>query len=260
MKIDQKRKLTTCANVAIRDSLEVLLSSEAADGRVHHEEGRDIKLQADLLLSHELTKRLTQTTGLPCLSEEDAASHGMPSGNEPVWIVDPLDGSMNFTRGLPLYCVSIALWCGGEPLIGVVHDMARGVTMVGHDGFAEAEGAPMHVSRVDDLNRAVLATGFPVRMDTSPDTAGWFLRLADAFKKVRMLGSAALSLAWVAQGKLDVYFEKDIMVWDIAAGAALVRGAGGVCVMRPGNHPLSLDVLAANANLIKAAQKLLEWE
>mgnify|MGYP000288949495 CR=1 FL=1 len=260
MKTEQHHDLASCASQAIRESLEVLSLSDAADGRVHHEAGRDIKLQADLLLSSELTERLTKATGIPCLSEEDAASHGMPSGNAATWIVDPLDGSMNFTRSLPLYCVSIALWGGGKPEIGIIHDIPRGVTMIGYDGVAKAEGTSMRVSRVQALDKAVLATGFPVLMDTSPENTGWFLDFADAFKKVRMLGSAALSMAWVAQGRLDVYFEKDIMIWDIAAGAALVRGAGGVCLMRLGSHPLSLDVLAANADLAEAARKRLEWE
>ena len=260
MKNNQKRELALCANVAIRESLEVLSSSEAADGRVYLEEGRDIKLQADMLLSSELTTRLASTTGFACLSEEDAASHGLPSDNEVVWIVDPLDGSMNYTRGLPLYCVSIALWGGGKPLIGILHDIPRGVTMTGFNDIAEADGNPMRVGQIPDLDRAVLATGFPVLMDTSPEKTGWFLLFADMFKKVRMLGSAALSMAWVAQGRLDVYFEKDIMIWDIAAGAALVRGAGGVCVMRPGRHPMSVDVLAGNADLVNAAQKHLGWE
>ena len=260
MEISRKRELAALARQTVGEAMATLRGSENADGRVHREDGRDIKLEADLLLSRELTRRLAKSSGLPCLSEEDVSSHGLPSDAEPVWIVDPLDGSMNFARGLPLHCVSIALWQGEEALVGVIHDIARGETMAGYDDFAETDGVPMRVRREADVAMAVLATGFPLLADTSPESSGWFLRFADAFKKVRMFGSAALSMAWVAQGKLDAYFEKDIMIWDIAAGAALVRGAGGVCDIRPGRFPLSRDVLATNAKLATSVREILGWK
>jgi myo-inositol-1(or 4)-monophosphatase len=117
----------------------------------------------------------------------------------------------------------------------------------------------MHVSGIRDMSRAVLATGFPLLSDVSPESVQWFLDFAGKFKKVRMLGTAALSLAWVAEGRMDAYFERDIMVWDVAAGAALVRGAGGKCIMRPGRYPMSLDVLAANKGLAERMEAVLKW-
>ena len=80
----------------------------------------------------------------------------------------------------------------------------------------------------------------------------WYTGFIKGFKKIRMLGTAALSLAWVAEGKLDAYYERDIMIWDVAAGLALVEGAGGKYIMRPGRHPYSFDVLAANNTLLLA--------
>jgi len=117
----------------------------------------------------------------------------------------------------------------------------------------------MRISAVSELGKAVLATGFPLLSDLSAESVGWFLSFSAQFKKVRMLGTAALSLAWVAEGRLDAYFERDIMLWDVAAGAALVKGAGGSCIMRPGRYPMSLDVLAANPQLTTAMRKTLGW-
>jgi myo-inositol-1(or 4)-monophosphatase len=251
-------RLTELARNAIKEGVNALLASDAADGRLFRESGRDIKLEADLLLSRELTSRLIQTTGIRCMSEEEVFTHSLPE-DEPIWIVDPLDGSMNFARGLPLYCVSVALWRAGEPVIGIIYDIERNRILAVHDGEARVDGECMRVSLVTEMGKAVLATGFPLLMDRSPDAIRWFLNFVERFKKVRMLGTAALSMAWVAEGRLDAYFEKDIMVWDVAAGAALVRGAGGVCVMRPGKYPMSLDVLAANPKLAAAVRAVLGW-
>jgi myo-inositol-1(or 4)-monophosphatase len=250
---------------AVKEGVEILLSSEQADGRIFSELGKDIKLEADLLLSRELTSRLTDKTGIPCLSEEDVSLNGdLPEGD--VWIVDPLDGSMNFARGIPLYCISIALCHQGTPVFGLIHDIERGVTLSGSGDTAYAigpsskltAGKTMHVRTNNKMEKAVLATGLPLLTDTSPKALGWFLKLADRFKKVRMLGSAALSLAWVADGRLDAYYERDIMLWDVAAGAALVSAAGGVCLMRQGKTPLSREVIAANKDLASAMEDLLE--
>lgn len=246
------------AKDAITAGVKRLQGSEASDGRTFIEIDRDIKLEADLLLSREITTRLYQITKIRCISEEDVQSHGFPE-KEPVWIVDPLDGSMNFSRDVPLYCVSVALWQANEPVVGIIYDISRNRMLSAGSAMALANGKPIHVRNTTQMNKAILATGFPLLSDTSLEAVGWFLKFAGNFKKIRMLGTAALSMAWVADGRLDAYFEKDIMVWDVAAGAALVRSAGGVCLMRQGRHPMSMDVLAANPSLAKAMQEALEW-
>ncbi len=243
---------------AIRQSIVVLMKEKAKDGRVHRENGKDIKLEADLLLSREICERITTATGIRAISEEDLDSHSLEEG-ESVWIVDPLDGSMNFSRGLPLYCVSVALWQEGQPAMGIIYDLERQRTFSACDNRAWVDGNIISVSAINDLGRAVLATGFPLLTDFSSAKMTGFLEFAGRFKKVRMLGTAALSLAWVAEGRMDVYFERDVMIWDVAAGVALVRGAGGNCILRPGRHPMSMDVLAANGILAGCVQEVLGW-
>jgi myo-inositol-1(or 4)-monophosphatase len=250
----QDSKLAQLALDAISKAIDALRVSDAIDGHICFEKGRDIKLKADFLLNKELTDRLTNVTGIRCMSEEDNVSHGVPKGDA-FWIVDPLDGSMNFSRGLPLYCVAVALWRDGKPNVGVVYDITRKRTFCACDGKAIVDNMPIRVRKVEHLEKAILATGFPVLTDFSDKALVWFTRFVKRFKKIRMLGTAALSLAWVAEGKLDAYFERDIMIWDVAAGLAIVEGAGGSYLMLPGRHPFSFDVLAGNHKLLMAMRE-----
>jgi myo-inositol-1(or 4)-monophosphatase len=243
-------------NVIVR-SADLLGISDESDTHILYEKGRDIKLDEDTLLHREITDRLSSLSGIRCLSEEDVASH-MTLKGESYWIVDPLDGSMNFCRGVPLYSVSVALWRDEKPVLGVVYDPARKESYCVCDVMTTVEGHLIQVSQNRNIENAVLATGLPVLTDFSECGLTWLTRFAKRFKKIRMLGTAALSLAWVAAGKLDAYFERDIMIWDVAAGLALVEGAGGAYVMSPGRSPCSFDVLAANHDLLKAMRDELK--
>jgi myo-inositol-1(or 4)-monophosphatase len=247
----QDKKLVGIVEDTIKKSANELLASKEADFRVNVEKGRDIKLEADLLLNKKLTEQLSSITDIRCMSEEDLESHGMPNGDS-FWIVDPLDGSMNFSRRIPLYCISVALWRDGKPVIGVVYDLERKQTFSACYSTAMVDNQPIRVGQIETPEEAILATGFPVLTDFSERSLKWIVSFTKRFKKIRMLGTAALSLAWVAEGKLDVYFEQDIMIWDVAAGLAMVEGAGGSYLMLPGRHPNSFNVLAGNHNLMIA--------
>tara|TARA_R110001592_G_scaffold133910_1_gene349388 strand:- start:2915 stop:3670 length:756 start_codon:yes stop_codon:yes gene_type:complete len=197
--------------------------------------GRDIKLEADREAESVILKLLS-SSNFPVLAEESGA-HGDVLGAAPVWVVDPLDGTMNFSREIPFYCVSIALLVNGEPVLGIVHDIVRKETfsgVVGEGCWLNDE--PVVVSRVTDPARAILATGFPTGRDFEPESLVGCLHDMGRFKKVRMLGSAALMLAYVAVGRVDAYSEDDIMFWDVAAGVALVKAAGGFASVRPSSR------------------------
>jgi myo-inositol-1(or 4)-monophosphatase len=221
---------------------------------------KDVKIRADRLLSRFISERLTQRSGLPVISEESDKNFDLLESDRPFWVIDPLDGSMNFTRDLELGCISIALCEGRNPILGIIYDFYRDKMYCGGEELgAWMNNSPIRVSKTDQPEQAILATGFPVRSDFSQNSVSQFVASVQAFMKIRMLGTAALSLAWVASGFMDAYYERDIMVWDVAAGAAVVRGAGGVCVMRPGRHLVTLDVLAANPELAAAMQEVLGW-
>ncbi len=253
----QDFRIVELARNAILEAVEALWASNAADGHILSGKGRDIKLGADILLNTELTDRLEATTGIRCMSEEDIVSHDINKGGS-FWIVDPLDGSMNFSRDMPLYCVSVALWREGKPVCGIIYDIARKRTFIANDCTSRVDNLPIRVGQVEHLEKAILATGFPVLTDFSEKALICFTCFAKRFKKIRMLGTAALSLAWVAEGKLDAYFERDIMIWDVAAGLAIVEGAGGRYLMLSGRHPYSFDVLAGNQKLMLAMRDEVE--
>ncbi|WP_062308618.1 inositol monophosphatase family protein [Alicyclobacillus sendaiensis] len=176
-----------------------------------------------------------------------------------LWIVDPLDGTTNFVHQLPLSVVSIAYARGGEVHVGVILDPYRGewfYALRGQGAYLAGDhdirawlaapsdtwpGKRMRVSGVSELRRAVMATGLPVR---HRDRKRVMQRAADVIaevKSLRTLGAAALHLAYVAAGRIDVFWEFDLNAWDIAAGALLVQEAGGVIQSMQG-EPYSLRV------------------
>jgi len=247
---DQICQLAHIAQQAISEAVHTLKHEENANCLVMSSKGRDIKLEADALLHRELTRRLEQMSGIPCLSEENVSSHNLLAQNVSFWIVDPLDGSMNFSRRIPLCCISLALWYANQAQVGIVYDFIHDDWFVGYSGHSFLNDSPISVGHIERTDQAVLASGFPVGMDLNSSNLSYVSKAARNFKKIRMLGSAALSMAWVAAGRVDAYFEKDIMLWDIAAGAALVQGAGGEVILVPGESPVKKTVMAANRALI----------
>jgi myo-inositol-1(or 4)-monophosphatase len=193
---------------------------------------RDIKLQADRD-SERIVLDALKDSPHPVLAEE-SGEHGAWDAGDPFWVVDPLDGTMNYSRGLPACCVSIALCRGDEPLLGVIHDFNRDETFTGVPGQgAWLNGESMRHSGLTDAREAILGTGFPVKRDYEEESLKRFVTFARQFKKVRMLGSAALMAAYVACGRTDAYIEDDIMLWDVAAGLALVKAVGGWVSVEP---------------------------
>jgi myo-inositol-1(or 4)-monophosphatase len=144
------------------------------------------------------------------------------------WIVDPLDGTINYAHGLPIFCVSVALERAGEMVLGVVHDPIREETFVAERGRgATLNGEPINVSNTDELIRALIATGFPYDRAEMPEALEHFGRFAATTQGIRRLGSAALDLCYVASGRIDGYYERGIWTWDLAAGSVILEEAGG---------------------------------
>jgi myo-inositol-1(or 4)-monophosphatase len=204
----------------------LLCDAFRAQKTVLFEDAQDIKLQADRDAEDAILEVLKNTPH--DILAEESGEHGALDGTKPIWLVDPLDGTLNFSRNIPLCCVSIALYEGGEPILGVIYEFMRGDLFSGVvDEGAWLNHAPMHVSSIGEARQGILASGFP--MNYHYDTAGLQQYIDDVrkFRKLRLYGSAALSLAYVACGRVDAYLEDDIMWWDIAGGLALVKAAGG---------------------------------
>jgi myo-inositol-1(or 4)-monophosphatase len=170
------------------------------------------------------------------------------------WVVDPLDGTVNFAHGIPISCVSIGLEKDGRVMLGGVLDPHRDELFLAERGRgAVCNGRPIRVSRTDRLMNAVLATGFPYDHQTRAAFYLSFVRkLMEKTRGLRRLGAAALDLCWTACGRFDGYWEFNIKPWDAAAGTLIVEEAGGTVTDFNG-RPYSLadtsKTLATNGRL-----------
>ncbi len=214
-------------------------------------DGKDVKVSADKRAEDLIVAQLSHATPHTILSEETGwIQRNSASG---VWVVDPLDGSSNYSRDFPACAVSIAFVREGRPVMGVIYDFYRDELF---SGFTDGDSAgawlnhvPMRVSVESEKGKATLMTGLPVRRDFSPEAMRAFGEEMAAWRKVRMIGSAALALAYVAAGRADQYHEENSMMWDVAAGCALVEAAGGTVTLSEGPLDEPKTVLASNGLL-----------
>jgi len=214
-----------CLEIAKESAKEAgnfLLQNKLNEKEIYSEEGRDIKLQLDRETEDLLRKKL-ELTNIPILGEEFGGEESFKSER---WVIDPIDGTANYFRGLDQCCISIALMDKNEASVGVVYNFNNGEMYAAAKGFGcYLNDSKVTVSNIDQKNKASLTTGFPAsetiesQYDFLEDLKGW--------KKIRMFGSAALSCAYVASGKCDYYAEKGVYLWDFAAGIFLVKEAGG---------------------------------
>jgi len=191
--------------------------------------GRDLVTDLDVASERLLVERIRSSFPDHAIEAEEEVRD--PIGDErPRWIIDPLDGTVNFVHGLPVFGVSVALYIGLEPQLGVVHlpRLAETFWAVRGEGAFGPTGR-LGVRRTEALGDAVLATGFPYgRNELEHDNLANFNRFFYDVRGVRRMGSAAADLAYVASGRLDGFWELHLGPHDVAAGALLVREAGGV--------------------------------
>jgi myo-inositol-1(or 4)-monophosphatase len=222
---------------------------------VHSSADHDIKLELDVQCQELLTRHLLK--GLPhssVLGEE--GEHGDGRG-EYRWIVDPIDGTVNFFYGLPHYCITVALQKrlsakanDFETVAGVTLDPSRNELFTAEKGRgAFLNGRPIRVSGRKRIGESVMAIGFSKTDETAQLGLGYFQKYSLKAKKLRVMGAAALDLAYVASGRLDAYYEY-VRIWDIAAGLLLVTEAGGRVRTHPiPGQPRVFATLAFNGSL-----------
>ncbi len=178
-----------------------------------------------------------------------------------VWVIDPLDGTTNFLHGFPQYCVSIALMQKGVAQQAVVFDPNRNELFTATKGVgAYLNDRRIRVTKTDKIEETLIGTGFPFREQANLDEYVRMMRnVMRTTAGIRRPGAAALDLAWVAAGRMDGFFEIGLSPWDMAAGALLVREAGGLVTDLEGNpgYMESGRVIAANAKVFSAFLKLL---
>ena len=246
------RELLALAEASAGQAGRMLLANQHNWNSTEIEVGRDVKVTGDREAERIIANLLSSASGLAVFGEESGL---MGDASSPlVWVVDPLDGTANYQRNLPLCCVSIALCDGDSPILGAIFDfnsneMFGGINAPSVDVVeASLNGSTMRVSKVETTSKAVLATGFPVAANLDGDSLRHYVGAVQSFRKVRSLGSAALMLAYVAAGRMDAYWERSVRFWDVAAGVALVGAAGGRTLMRSEGDDFSrtLDLHAWN--------------
>ena len=228
---------------------DALKAHRASWSRIEDVQGREVKVAADKEAEAIILEALTAHTRIPILSEETGWVNA-DGGGALAWAVDPLDGSVNYIQGYPHCAVSIALARNGAPILGVVCNFLLDECFAGRVGVgATLNGRPIAVSAVDEPGKGILNTGIPARARIDGAAFQSFMQPLLAWRKVRMIGSAAAALAYVAAGRADAYRETGSMFWDIAAGCALVEAAGGRVVIQAERLDAPLDVIATNGRV-----------
>lgn len=209
----------------------------------------DIKLEVDVLAQNLITKILLgHFPGNALYGEEGIVGE---QSSDYQWVVDPLDGTVNFFYGIPHFCVSIALRLRGEVIVGVIYDPVRdelwsaekgGPTLLNHQA--------VRVSEREGLAEAIISIGLAKTGATIEAGLPLLQEMVHRVRKCRMLGSAALDMAYVACGRLDAYIEQGISLWDIAAGSLLVESAGGrVQLKARSDMPDKFSIIASSGRL-----------
>jgi myo-inositol-1(or 4)-monophosphatase len=197
------------------------------------------------------------------IMEEDESKRS-GGGSRPAWIIDPIDGTTNYVHDLPGYCISIGLLAEGELLVGVVHDPAREEMFRAARGQGAWLGTErLRTTSIRDLEKAIVATEAPYAVMAREQTMASWRRFTLATQGVRQLGGTALDLAYVAAGRLDGFWSaEENHPWDVAAGAVLVREAGGIVTDFNSTtfDPFTPDIVASNGPLHPEMIRLVREE
>ncbi|MDX2084989.1 MAG: inositol monophosphatase family protein [Candidatus Melainabacteria bacterium] len=212
----------------------------------------DLVTEVDRACDEAIRNHLSQAFPEHLLLTEETYVDGTPVDLSNTWVVDPLDGTTNFTHGFPFFAVSIAYVRNGSPEVGVVYDVTRDECFSAIRGQgAWLNGRPIQISATASLSQCLLATGFPYDHRIRPeDNIPFFLAFMSRCHGVRRAGSAALDLCYVACGRLDGFWELRLGPWDVAAGALIVEEAGGKVTTLTGDtvdySQRKISILGAN--------------
>ena len=207
-------------------------------------EGRDIKLKLDADAEEIIKEDLSKESEFAILGEETGLSQDL---SEYYWVVDPLDGTSNFLREIPISCVSISLMNDLLPFLGVIYDFnLDNLYYASKESKSYVNEKEIRVSKFSKKNQSTLMTGIPAKKNYSDEEFSLMIDDFQSWKKVRMIGSAAMSSIYVASGKAEVYKENSIYLWDVAAGAAIVNSAGGEAILDNMQSGYRLDARFTN--------------
>jgi myo-inositol-1(or 4)-monophosphatase len=259
-RLNQRKALAAAVNAA-RAAGELMRANLRKIKAVNFSTQHDIKLELDVRCQALIERKLSSAFPRIALLGEEGEAGGAEAEHR--WVVDPIDGTVNFTYGIPHACVSIALQARNaehgtgkrapkphqdyQTILGVVHDPFTDELWTAVRGQpARLNGRVIQVSRRERLSEAVVSMGFAKTRETLELTLPHFNRLSRRVRKIRVMGAAALALAYVATGRFDAYIECGISLWDIAAGGLLVECAGGKFWCEPIADQYQYRMVASN--------------
>ena len=240
----------TIANKAAKAAGNILLNQKDILNNSIFTSDRDVKLEADIAAENLIKGIIEIESNFPILAEESGKS--ADDLGDTFWVVDPLDGTANYARDIPLCCISIALVQNLNPVIGVIYDFNNDDLYEGtKETKALLNNKLINVSDIAEKKKGILVTGLPNATDYSDEVMLKMVKDFQSWRKVRMIGSAAMASVYVASGKADLYKEFGTYLWDIAAGAAIINAAGGKADIKNRRDNFQVDVYFSNSKIIE---------
>ena len=238
------------ANKAAKAAGSILLNQKDILNNSIFTSDRDVKLEADIAAENLIKGIIEIESNFPILAEESGKS--ADNLGDTFWVVDPLDGTANYARDIPLCCISIALIQNLNPVIGVIYDFNNDDLYEGtKETKALLNNKLINVSDIAEKKKGILVTGLPNATDYSDEAMLKMVKDFQSWRKVRMIGSAAMASVYVASGKADLYKEFGTYLWDIAAGAAIINAAGGKADIKNRRDNFQVDVYFSNSKIIE---------
>lgn len=237
------------ATKAAKSSGQLLVDSKNELNNEISSDLRDTKLKADVASENLIKDYISQNSRFPILAEESGKSKD--NLGDTYWVVDPLDGTANYNRDIPICCVSIGLVNRMKPLAGVIYDFNNDDLYVGNNlkKMAMLNNKEISVSNIDKKKNGILITGLPHNTDYSDEALNTMIKDMQSWKKLRMIGSAAMASCYIACGKGDLYKENGIYIWDVIAGAAIIESAGGIAKIFNIQDNHQVDVIFSNSKI-----------
>lgn len=229
-------------------------------GKISYKGDIDLVTEVDLLCEKEVINRIQKVFPDHAFLAEES---GVTQGNSTYkWIIDPLDGTVNYAHGYPCYCVSIALESAGEVVVGVVYNPCLDELFVAEQGKgATLNSEPISVSSISELKKSLLVTGFAYDIrESENDNLNHFARFIKECQAVRRPGSAAIDMCYTAAGRFEGFWELKLKPWDCAAGMLILKEAGGA-ITRLDGSPFSIydkELLASNGLVHQAMVEVLQ--
>ena len=235
------------AKEAAKESGKLLLENKKELNKSLKSNNKDTKLIADLKAENLIKEIIVKKSKYPILAEESGKS--VEDLGDTFWVIDPLDGTANYSRGIPICCVSIGLVKNMKSLLGVVYDFNNKDMYVGNSltKISTLNNDKIIVSDYKKKSDGVLVTGLPVNSDYTSTSLEKIIYDMQSWKKIRMIGSAAMASCYIASGKAEMYKEKGVYLWDILAGAAIVESAGGIADISNIRENFQVDVVFSNS-------------